>query len=65
MLINQELAAVLQPMDELCVDWGSVGHRHFHVVCDLATSYLWVREFQVMSTKNSLLHLREIMGVFG
>ena len=65
MLINEELAAVLKPMDELRVDWGSVGLRHFHVAVDLATSYLWVREFQVMSTQNSLLHLKEIMGGFG
>ena len=63
-LVNQELAAVLQPMDELRVDWGSVGRQHFHMVCDLETSYLWVREFQVMSTQNSI-HLKEIMGVFG
>jgi len=52
-------------MDELRVDWGSVGLRHFHVAVDLATSYLWVKEYQVMSTQNSLLHLKEIMGVFG
>ena len=64
-LVNQELASALQPMDELRVDWGTVGRRHFHVVCDLSTSYLWVREFQVMSTENSLTHLREIFGVFG
>ena len=64
-LVNQKLADVLQPMDELRVDWGSVGRRHFHVVSDLATSYLWVREFQVMSTQNSVQHLKEIMGVFG
>ena len=56
---------MLQPMDELRVDWGSVGRRHFHVVCDLATSYLWVKEYQVMSTGNSVNHLKEIMGVFG
>ena len=65
MTIHQELASTLQPMDELHVDWGSVVRRHFHVVADLATSYLWVREFQVMSTQNSLLHLKEIMGIFG
>ena len=65
MLIHQELASTLQPMDELRVDWSSVGLRHFHVVSDLATSFLWVREFQVMSTQNSILHLKEIMGVFG
>jgi hypothetical protein len=42
-LVNQDLASVINPMDELRVDWGSAGRRHFHVVVDLATSYLWVR----------------------
>ena len=65
MLVNQELAEIIQPMDEIRVDWGLVGCRHFHIVCDLATSYLWVQEYQLMSTQNSLKHLREIMGVFG
>ena len=64
-LVNQDLASVINPMDELRVDWGSAGRRHFHVVVDLATSYLWVKEFQVMSTDNSLSHLKEIFGVFG
>ena len=65
MLINEDLAKVLQPMDELRVDWGSVGQCHFHIVCDLATSYLWVKEYQHMTTSNSTSHLNEIMGVFG
>ena len=61
-VVNQDLAEVLKPMDELRVDWGSAGSRHFHIVVDLATSYLWVREFQIMSTENSVLHLEDIMG---
>ena len=65
MVIHEELSTVLKPMDELRVDWGSVGSRHFHVAVDLATSYLWVKEYQLMSTQNSLQHLKEIMGVFG
>ena len=52
-------------MDELRVDWGSVWRRHFHVVVDMATSYLWAKEFNIMSTDNSVDHLKEIMGVFG
>ena len=52
-------------MDELRVDWGSVGARHFHIVVDLCTSYLWVKEYQNMTVDNSVLHLRELMGVFG
>ena len=64
-LVQQDLAEVIQPMDELRVDWGSVGRRHFHVVVDLATSYLWVQEFQLMSTDNSISHLHHIMGIFG
>ena len=63
--VNQELAEVLKPMDELRVDWGFVGCRHFHAVVDLATSYLWVQEFGIMSTQNSLKHLQEIMRVYG
>ena len=63
--IHQDLAEVLQPMDELRVDWGSVGRRHFHVVADLCTSYLWVKEYSLMSTENSIAHLREIMGEYG
>ena len=65
MVIHEELSTALKPMDELRVDWGSVGSRHFHVAVDLATSYLWVKEYQLMSTDNSLQHLKEIMGVFG
>merc|ERR1711867_167625 len=52
-LVNQELAEVLQPMDELRVDWGSDGKRHFHVVVDLSTSFLWAKDYQLMSTENS------------
>ena len=65
MVVNQEIAKVLQPMDELRVDWGTVGQRHFHIVCDLCTSYLWVKEYQHMTSDNSVSHLSEIMGVFG
>ena len=64
-LVNEDLARVLQPMDELRVDWGSVGQRHFHIVVDLATSYLWVKEFLHQTTSNSISHLTEIMDVFG
>ena len=57
MLTSQELAQVLKPMDELRVDWGSVGNRHFHIITDLATSYLWVKEYQHMTADNSISHL--------
>ena len=35
------------------------------MVVDLSTSYLWVKEYQLMSTDNSISHLREIMGTYG
>ena len=65
MLTSQELAQVLKPMDELRVDWGSVGNRHFPIITDLATSYLWVKEYAHMTTDNSISHIEEVMGVFG
>ena len=64
-LANQELSEVLKPMDELRVDWGSVGSRHFHIIVDLATSYWWVHEFAHMSKENSISNLVEVMGVWG
>ena len=64
--VNEELAGVLQPMDELRVDWGSIGQqRHFHIIVDLATSYLWCKEYLHQTTANSISHLREVMDVFG
>merc|ERR1712112_421931 len=63
--LNSSTDIPLPKGNELRVDWGSVGSRHFHVAVDLATSYLWVKEYQLMSSENSLQHLKEIMGVFG
>ena len=57
--------ASLLPMEQISCDWATLASKHFHIVRDRATSFIFTRRFPTESLANTTAHLQQIFMANG
>ena len=57
--------AELKPLDRLVCDYMEHGGRNFHVICDVGSGFIWVRETPTKGTQPAVAHVKDVMNTFG
>ena len=57
--------AVVKPLDKLMCDYMEHGGKNYHVITDMGSGYVWVRETPTRRTQQAVAHLKSVLSMFG